>query len=260
LLAAKPSSLPPAHATASAIVAKTAEHRNDPPSGEVRSTMRLRLLFVLGALALAACSSTIPHLNPRPNVALVKQQASLDLALAPEVVDRFDVAVGSGMVHVEAWRASLETGFRNAFDEAFPKKQGSVADWTLQIDEARLELGNFEHKEARIRYAATLRRNDGTVLRPSGIASRAAPAFAGFSASTSYVLERDIAASIDAMYEQLAKELLSAPPSPVPTATATVDAKRCVPGQSVACAGPKGCSGFQVCAADGAKFAPCSCD
>jgi hypothetical protein len=33
----------------------------------------------------------------------------------------------------------------------------------------------------------------------------------------------------------------------------------CVPGQSVACAGPGACSGAQVCAADGMSFGPCVC-
>ena len=33
----------------------------------------------------------------------------------------------------------------------------------------------------------------------------------------------------------------------------------CVPGESNACTGPSGCSGFQVCAADGERFDPCQC-
>jgi hypothetical protein len=33
----------------------------------------------------------------------------------------------------------------------------------------------------------------------------------------------------------------------------------CVPGQSSACAGPKGCNGFQVCKSDGSGYAPCNC-
>jgi len=35
------------------------------------------------------------------------------------------------------------------------------------------------------------------------------------------------------------------------------DAKLCVAGQSQACAGPLGCSGAQVCAADGMSFGAC---
>jgi hypothetical protein len=34
---------------------------------------------------------------------------------------------------------------------------------------------------------------------------------------------------------------------------------RCVPDQSIACAGPAGCSGFQVCSADGSAYGPCAC-
>lgn len=33
----------------------------------------------------------------------------------------------------------------------------------------------------------------------------------------------------------------------------------CAPGQSIACAGPGGCQGFQVCANDGGRFEPCKC-
>ncbi|MFP6684406.1 MAG: hypothetical protein VB934_06825, partial [Polyangiaceae bacterium] len=33
----------------------------------------------------------------------------------------------------------------------------------------------------------------------------------------------------------------------------------CVPGESRACAGPAGCSGFQVCAADGKTLGDCEC-
>jgi hypothetical protein len=42
-------------------------------------------------------------------------------------------------------------------------------------------------------------------------------------------------------------------------ATAETDASSssaCIPGQSVACVGPGGCSSNQVCSADGASFGP----
>lgn len=35
--------------------------------------------------------------------------------------------------------------------------------------------------------------------------------------------------------------------------------KTCTPGQSIACAGAGGCSGGQVCAADGKQYGPCVC-
>jgi hypothetical protein len=34
----------------------------------------------------------------------------------------------------------------------------------------------------------------------------------------------------------------------------------CVPGRSVACAGPGGCSGYQTCRSDGSGFDPCQCE
>ncbi|HSQ66925.1 MAG TPA: hypothetical protein VLM85_27085 [Polyangiaceae bacterium] len=36
-------------------------------------------------------------------------------------------------------------------------------------------------------------------------------------------------------------------------------AKSCTPGASVACAGPGGCSGAQVCSADGTSYGVCDC-
>ncbi len=33
----------------------------------------------------------------------------------------------------------------------------------------------------------------------------------------------------------------------------------CIPGQSIACAGPQSCAGFQICAADGQSLGPCQC-
>lgn len=207
---------------------------------------------VLALPLLAACSMTIPRINPTPNTALVKQQKSLDIEFAPGVEDRFDISVGNNTVHVQSWRETLESGFRNGFRSAYPAKQGASPDLTLQIDVARLEIGQFDHAQARIQYAVTLRAADGTLRRAAGIGSRAAPTFSGGSASSSDLLIDDVSASIAAMYEQLAKELFT-DTRPIPAATS------CVPGQSSACVGPKGCQGFQVCATDGSRFDPCSC-
>src|SRR5688572_6084896 len=42
-------------------------------------------------------------------------------------------------------------------------------------------------------------------------------------------------------------------------AGASQPATGCVSGQSIVCAGPSGCTGFQVCKADGSGFNPCEC-
>jgi hypothetical protein len=46
--------------------------------------------------------------------------------------------------------------------------------------------------------------------------------------------------------------------APAPAATAA-PAPACVPGSTQACVGPAGCSGGQVCAADGARYEACDC-
>jgi hypothetical protein len=228
----------------------------------------LRLRRAHAALALAAslllgCSFTVPRLDPRPNIALVApaQPKSVALAFAPTVLDRFASTLGNYTMHVERWRASLGAGFHNGFKKVFSETPTATPDFTLQIDEARLEVGDFEHAEARIKYAVTLTGRDGSVRRTAGVASRSAPMYSGSTAYTSDLLDEDISESIAAMYEQIAKELFAPasysqpPPTPAPAAAVTA----CVPGQSAACAGPKGCQGFQVCASDGSRYEACSC-
>jgi hypothetical protein len=51
---------------------------------------------------------------------------------------------------------------------------------------------------------------------------------------------------------------VSARPAPAPPAPAP-PAPGCVPGTSQACAAVSGCSGAQVCSADGRSFGPCEC-
>jgi hypothetical protein len=41
--------------------------------------------------------------------------------------------------------------------------------------------------------------------------------------------------------------------------SASTTGARCVPGASVICGGPGGCTGFQVCKSDGSGFAECDC-
>jgi hypothetical protein len=221
-----------------------------------RSTLAaLACLFALPLLA--SCTVTIPVLDPRPNIALVHQARSIDLAFAPAVDDQLAIVVGNGELDVQSWHATLENAFRNGVVGAFQARVGPTADLTLTIDKADLEIGSFEPSRARIQYAATLSGADGTLRRSAGIASRAAPMFAGGAATVTSLYMADISASVAAMYEQLAKELFL-DPRPTPTVPAAA-APRCVPGQSSACVGPKGCQGFQVCTSDGARYEPCNC-
>jgi hypothetical protein len=56
------------------------------------------------------------------------------------------------------------------------------------------------------------------------------------------------------------KELKEAPLCPAPPAPAAPPQQQgCTPGLSLACTGPAGCKGGQVCLPDGARFGPCEC-
>jgi len=210
-----------------------------------RRISRLASGVLAGACALsllAGCAVTVPPMNPTPNIALLSQSKSLEIAFGSDVADGFDLDTGSASILIQSWHASLENGFRNGFRAAFPSKRGASADLTLRIDEARAEFTTGRNGHVRIQYAATLVGRDGTVLRrASGIASRrgavpqvaAAPEEIG--ALTGDMpgppelparngrIDADVAAAIDAMYEQLATELFAcaAGQAPCPAATAT---------------------------------------
>ena len=195
---------------------------------------------------LAGCAMDIPHVDPAPNIALTPQSKSLGLSLGEGVDNELKVdGCGSGLA-VHAWHESLQNGFTNGFRKAFPA--AASPDLVLRIDQARVECRNswHEHQPIQIQYAITLLGRDGSQRRYAGVASRAGVGDIQNDLDAVYL---SLAASIDDMYEQLAKELF--PNAPLTTA--------CVPGQSSACVGPKGCQGFQVCANDGARFEPCSC-
>jgi hypothetical protein len=220
------------------------------------------LLLALALFALPACSFTVPRLNPAPNTALVAPDPPRTLALtfAPDVPDLFVRQMGNYKMTVESWHESIESAFRNGFRKTYAApKAGASPDLVLQIGRAELEIGTFDrerdvehtdHNQARIKFVATLTAKDGTIRRTSGIASRGATMFAGSTAFTSDLLDEDVSASIEGMFEHIAKALF-APPTVLPAG--------CVPGQSLACVGPKTCQGYQVCAADGSHFSPCTC-
>jgi hypothetical protein len=227
---------------------------------------RLRHAFLAFATSslplLAACSFTVPRLDPAPNTALVAPDRphSLALTFAPDVPDLFVRHMGSYTMTVESWHESLDNAFRNGFRKTYPAaKAGASPDLVLQIDRAELELGDFDHSrgveqgdrmQARIEFVATLTARDGSLRRTSGIASRGATMYGGSTAFTSDLLDEDITSSIDAMFEHIARELFTEPKARPAT---------CVPGQSIACVGPKACQGFQVCAGDGSRFGECTC-
>jgi hypothetical protein len=202
-----------------------------------------RVLACACALSLfAGCTTVVPPLNPTPNIALLSQAESLDVAFGPGVVDELDLDTGHATLVLNDWRDSLQNGFRNGFRAAFPqKREASAADMTLRIDEARAELETGVNGHIRIQYAVTLLGRDGAVLRrAAGVASRrgAVPHSQGMAPEEIGALtgdtpdpplrpaygdrvSADVAASIDAMYEQLANQLFprAAGQAPCPAAT-----------------------------------------
>jgi hypothetical protein len=196
-----------------------------------------------------ACGGTIGLQHPHPNVALTPQPKTLRLVLAGGIQDH--LAFHGASCDIDAWRETLADGFRNGFASAYRLTTGDDADLTLTLDEVRLEIGDFEPAQARIQYKATLSDRSAVLRRSAGTAAKAS---GGISAGG---FPADVSGAVEAMYEQIAQNLWTggeAGPPPAPAAAPP----RCVPGQSSACAGPKGCPGFQVCS-DKGTYDPCSC-
>jgi hypothetical protein len=164
--------------------------------------MRSRLIGGLFAVLLVpGCATTIGRQDPHPNIALT-QQRSVRLVLASSIEDRVSLSFGPvSPVHVNAWRETLEAGFYAGFE------RGSGDDLTLTLDEVRLELGaRDEHSEARIQYKATLTSANGPPRRSAGTVTKG---FLGVPSSETQRLASDITGAVEAMYEQIARDLLS---------------------------------------------------
>ena len=174
----------------------------------MRTSSRARFVVCLAAaLLLPGCYGSIGPMSPHPNVALAPQQQGMQLVLGAAVADQVSVypldVPGSYPYQVQGWRTTLTEGFRNGFGSSQPPAAG---DLTLTLDEVRLEIGSFKPATARIQYKATLskggvlvRRFAGTAMKPSGQQVETP----GISTT----------AAVEAMYEQIGREL-SATPGP----------------------------------------------
>lgn len=160
-------------------------------------------------LALVACAR--PEVlagNPRPNIDLPRSTRTLRLQLQPAVQDVFVADLAGNKIPVSGWRSTLESGFRNAFSDAF--QVAEKADLTIEVAEAELSfngtsfdrMGRPISAEAQVRYKARLLDGSGAVLR------RAAATVASKKSASSPQEATPVASgAVETMYEQLAREL-----------------------------------------------------
>jgi hypothetical protein len=171
------------------------------------TSSRARYVIVcLAALLLPACTYTIGPQSPHPNVALMPQQQGMRLVVGDGIADHLEVHPADQLAGypyiVQGWRTTLAEAFRNGFGSSQPQAAG--ADLTLTIDEVRLEIGDFKPAHARITYKATLSKG-GVVLRRFAGTAQKEP---GVSAR---LIEVDVVCAVEAMYEQIGKELAAGP-------------------------------------------------
>ncbi|MCY1017397.1 hypothetical protein [Pyxidicoccus sp. MSG2] len=177
-----------------------------------RSSWSLAALSLTTVLLATGCTFSVAAGDPRPNIDLPESQASLALEMDPSVRDVFHVPSRSGVAptNVEAWRTTLERGFKNGFRSAFKTDGGK--DLVLHIVEAELELvpaevqdnGGVVSTEAQVRYKARLVDAQGNVVRRStGTVSS--------KRSTSRPKETTLIAesAVETMYEKIAQDIFS---------------------------------------------------
>lgn len=177
-----------------------------------RSSWSLTVVSLTAVLLATGCTLSVAAGDPRPNVDLPESQASLALEMDPSVRDVFQVPGRSGInaTNVEAWRTTLERGFKNGFRSAFKTDGGK--DLVLQIVEAELELaptavtssGGAVAAEAQVRYKARLVDAQGNVVRRStGTVTSKRSTSRG--AEISLIAE----SAVETMYEKIAQDIFS---------------------------------------------------
>jgi hypothetical protein len=163
--------------------------------------------------ALAACGCG--HLEvvstvPRPNVVVAPDKAPSGQILGPAVPDAF-VIPGTGSVNpvpVSGWRATLETGFRNAFVRPGPSGR------QLEIDLAELSFspaavsGQFGTVAvvAAIRFQARLLDQTGAEI--AALAGTVYAREANGSPDTAGMTD-NAKKAVESLYEMLTAELLA---------------------------------------------------
>jgi hypothetical protein len=132
----------------------------------------------LGAaiVCVAACGFEVNALSPQPNIALPSKAPSFDLVLAPTVLDTYEVPQEAGVMGgtVKGWRASLETGFHNAFPSH--RADDKV---TLTIEQARFSvvpaavdaMGHVVSARGQIQYRGRWTHGEHDEIPFSGMAS-----------------------------------------------------------------------------------------
>jgi hypothetical protein len=161
-------------------------------------------------LLVSGCVTAIAQQNPRPNVALVPQDKSLRLDLR-NIPKQFDIVVGNNTLRMEQWDVTLRQGFRNGIASNFHNADNAQADFVLLLNDARLEVGDFDHSRARVQFKASLIVEGKIVRGSAGTAFKASPAFTGPIATERSLLAADINGAVEAMYEQIAKEIFATP-------------------------------------------------
>jgi hypothetical protein len=239
-----------------------------------------RTAQLVGVLLVASCGVTVGPQNPHPDIPAAPQQRSVRLVLGPGIADH--LSLPDNNLEVREWRRTLNAAFQNGFAKAYRLASAADADLTLTLDEVHVKLGYFETGNVQIEYRATVTGKDVLPREEGGVAAKT---HGGITGSWGGMIGGDLSSAVEAMYEGIAKDLPTmiprpsapvaastsaassspAPPASRPPAASTpppgsVDAPpKCIPGQSVACAGPKACQGSQVCTDQG-KYGACSCE
>lgn len=175
--------------------------------------LHLGVFLILACTACFKSTLRVPAVEARPNVNLAKHDERLSLRIGPKVQDAYTLPRdnGIGPTQVSEWKASLRTGFKNAFSDSFVIADMEDGSSVLEIQEAELEIvpaavaanGYVAAGRAQIRFKAQLRRGGKSVP------------LSGMAESKKAVTRMDGAPSaaksaIETMYEGIADQLFNA--------------------------------------------------
>jgi hypothetical protein len=195
---------------------------------------RIGSVILVSVICMSGCvtaamqqdAARVRVLEPRPLVDLPESSDAISLALDSTIPDSFLVPEQNGItaVPVEQWHASLQNGFKNGIAR-FYRGDATAAAWKLVLLNAQLDyvptavavrgvqtLGAVA-VQARLRYIARLVDATGNVIaRDQGeVFSTNHWTQSGGSSTTA-------AEAVAAMYENIAKQIGSAPNAQTPKA------------------------------------------
>ena len=169
--------------------------------------MLKNLIFII-LVFLSACSFSVSHVIPEPNINMPESEQTLALELDSDIDDLYT----NNSVRVRHWKDSIESGFKNAFKDYYHFSKDS-ADLMLEIKRAELRIdpsGYYQSAsgpepsgyQATIEYSASLKNRNGRVLTRTANTAKAKRPFINLQDAND-----SVKSALEDMFEKIAHDL-----------------------------------------------------